>query len=68
MKNLAGVKEADSLILVEVMMPDASITPGFAETNITQLKEGSIIQFERFGFVRLIKKGKEKYEFWFLHK
>jgi hypothetical protein len=39
---------------------------GVAEQNITQLHEGEIIQFERFGFCRF--DNKEKMEFWFSHK
>lgn len=35
----------------EVVMPDASITKGFAESACKTLKPNDIIQFERFGFV-----------------
>ncbi|MBC8223100.1 hypothetical protein H8E65_00815, partial [Candidatus Bathyarchaeota archaeon] len=34
-------------------MPDASTAQGLAEEECQGLKEGSIIQFERFGFVRI---------------
>ena len=37
-------------------MTDGSIKEGLAEPEIQNLKEGEIIQFERFGFVRLNKK------------
>ncbi len=36
-----------------VMMPDASLTKGLAEENCKQLEADSIVQFERFGFVRI---------------
>ena len=37
----------------QVIMPDASITKGVAENICKQLKPNTIIQFERFGFVRV---------------
>jgi len=39
----------------EVMMPDASTAEGIAESACKQLKPDNIIQFERFGFVRIDK-------------
>jgi glutamyl-tRNA synthetase len=63
-------------IKAEVMMPDGSFIQGLAEKGIQNLKEGGIIQFERFGFCRLdrIEKSKDKgqekdkFVFWFSHK
>ncbi len=52
---------------VEVMMPDGTITKGLGEPDLAKLKIGTMIQFERFGFVRLHKKTKDKLEFWFAH-
>jgi len=37
----------------QVTMPDATITEGIAEGACKQLKPNTIIQFERFGFVRI---------------
>jgi len=37
----------------QVVMPDASVTEGFAESACKNLKPDTIIQFERFGFVRI---------------
>jgi glutamyl-tRNA synthetase len=37
----------------EVVMPDASIADGIAEDACRNLRLGEIIQFERFGFVRI---------------
>lgn len=37
----------------QVVMPDASITEGIAEGLCKRLKPNAIIQFERFGFVRV---------------
>jgi glutamyl-tRNA synthetase len=53
---------------VEVLMPDKTVKKGIAEKNVIDIKEGEIIQFERFGFCRLDKKEKKKLKFWFAHK
>jgi len=37
----------------QVVMPDATIYEGFAESACKKLKPNTVIQFERFGFVRL---------------
>ncbi len=37
----------------QIVMPDASITEGFAESACKKLKPDTIIQFERFGFTRI---------------
>jgi glutamyl-tRNA synthetase len=37
----------------QVVMPDASVTEGFAESACKKLKPDAIIQFERFGFARI---------------
>jgi glutamyl-tRNA synthetase len=37
----------------EVVMPDATIARGIAEDSCRELKANDIIQFERFGFVRV---------------
>jgi len=37
----------------QVVMPDASVTEGFAESACKKLKQDAIIQFERFGFTRI---------------
>ena len=54
-------------INVEIMMPDGTIIKGQGEPELKNLLTGSVIQFERFGFVRLHKKHKDKLEFWFAH-
>lgn len=43
----AGAPELD------VLMPDGSILTGFVEPSVLSLTPGAVIQFERFGFVRL---------------
>jgi glutamyl-tRNA synthetase len=51
----------------QVVMPDASVTEGFAEANCKKLKPDAIIQFERFGFVR-IDEVAEKLIAYYAHK
>ncbi len=53
---------------VEVLMPDRSVKKGVGEIGLKSLAEGTLVQFERFGFVRLDKKGADKLTFWFAHK
>ncbi len=66
-KIIHWLPKEDKLIDVEILMPDNTIIEGLAESNLKSVKEGQIIQFERFGFVRLDSKDK-KYKFWFCHK
>jgi len=54
-------------IKVEIRMDDGSIKIGLGEPELTKLKVGTTIQFERFGFVKLHKRSKDKLEFWFAH-
>jgi glutamyl-tRNA synthetase len=37
----------------EVVMPDASVVKGVAEELCKNLRQGDVVQFERFGFVRI---------------
>ena len=55
-------------IKVKVRMPDNSVISGLGEPELDKLKVGDVIQFERFGFVRLYKKLKTELEFWFVHQ
>ena len=43
----------------QIVMPDASITEGFAEADCKKLKPDAIIQFERFGFVHVTEVGEK---------
>ena len=56
-----------NLIKTKVFMPDGKYSKGLSEPGIENLRIGETIQFERFGFCRLVKKDSE-YEFWFAHK
>ncbi len=44
---------ADENVQCKVVMPDASIAEGVAENACKKLKADDVIQFERFGFVRV---------------
>jgi len=57
----------DENVETEIIMPNADVRHGFAEKTVKHLKEGDIIQFERFGFCRLDKKG-DKFVFYYTHK
>ncbi len=54
-------------IKTEVLMLDGKKVSGISELGVSRLKEGSIVQFERFGFCRLDKKDKKKLIFVFTH-
>ena len=58
----------DKIIEVEVSMPDGKIVKGFGEQSLSKLKLESVIQFERFGFVKMNSKEKNVLQFWFTHK
>jgi len=57
----------DTGILCEVVMPDASIAKGVAEESCKKLGPDTIVQFERFGFVR-IDNLDEKLTCYFAHR
>ena len=47
-------------IRVKVLQPDGKITSGYGEMNLRGLKSGTIVQFERYGFVKLKKLSKSE--------
>ena len=57
----------NSGIPCEVVMPDASTANGVAEEACNTLSPNEIIQFERFGFVRIDKVNK-KLTVYFAHR
>jgi glutamyl-tRNA synthetase len=67
-KKIVHWLPVEKLTEVEVLMPDNKQVFGLAENTIKTLKEGDIIQFERFGFCRLDSIKDNKYKFWFAHK
>ena len=67
-KDIQKINWVSSGVKTEILMPNGKITEGIAETTIKTLKNSEILQFERFGFVKLDQKTKTKYKFWFAHK
>lgn len=58
----------NTYVKVEVLMPDKTKAKGIAEVEVKKMKEGTIIQFERFGFCKLEEKPNGKAKFIFTHK
>jgi glutamyl-tRNA synthetase len=57
----------DEAFPCEVVMPDASVIEGVAESACKKLKPDTVIQFERFGFVR-VDKNNGKLTAYYTHK
>jgi len=65
-KDIPRIQWVSEHALVKVVMPDGSVLEGHGEKDLKNLKEGEVVQFERFGFVRMdTKKGEI---FYFAHK
>lgn len=59
---------AEENIKTKIIMEDTTIIEGLAEPSIKNIKIGEIIQFERFGFLRLNEKTDDQLIFYFAHK
>jgi glutamyl-tRNA synthetase len=57
----------DGVLDAEVFMPDGKTKKGVIEKTASKIKVDEMIQLERFGFVRLDKKEKNKLYFWYAH-
>ncbi len=71
-KIMHWLPKSDNLVSVSVMMPDKKIITGLGEPAMQDIKEGKVVQFERFGFCRLDKieknsEGKDSLVFWYAH-
>lgn len=66
-KKLQKINWISEKVNCEVLMPNGKILKGVADSGIKTLKYNEIVQFERFGFVRLDKMV-PKQKFWFTHK
>lgn len=55
-------------IKTKVMMPDGSTTRGVAESACRDLDTETVVQFERFGFVRLDKIEEDCLSFYYAHR
>ncbi len=57
-----------NVVNVEVLMPDKTKRIGLGESALKKLYVGDVVQFERFGFVRLDERKKDQLIFWYAHK
>lgn len=67
-KPLQKLQWVSEGVSARIRMPDGLWVEGLVEKNIEHLAIGDVVQFERFGFVRLDAKTKKGYEFWFTHR
>ncbi len=58
---------SNDLVKVKILMDNGKFVNGICEPDVSKLKVGDLVQFVRFGFCRLDKKGKVL-EFIFTHK
>lgn len=66
-KKLPRVQWVSGHVPTRILMPDGNWIEGIAEDAIAALEPGTIVQFERVGFVRLDDVKDGTYEFWFAH-
>jgi glutamyl-tRNA synthetase len=66
-KFLQWLPHSPNNLKVKIRMDNGRMVEGLGEADLFKLKVGDMIQFERFGFVRLYRKGKDSLEFWFAH-
>ena len=58
----------ESNISVEVVMPDGNIEKGVGEESLKDIEIGTLLQFERFGFVRIDQTNSKDIVAFFAHK
>ncbi|MDD5651282.1 MAG: glutamate--tRNA ligase [Candidatus Nanoarchaeia archaeon] len=66
-KMIHWLPVSKDLVNVEVLMVDGTILKGFGEVDLKNVKEKTIVQFERRFFAILDKKDKNKLQFWYTH-
>lgn len=67
MPKVQWIPPEDQTISVAIIMPDGTKKEGIAENNVLEEKPGNVLQFERFGFVRMDEKKSGKAKFYFAH-
>ncbi len=65
-KDIPKIHWVSENVQAKIMMPNGEWLEGIAEKGVKNIKKGEIIQFERFGFVRLNKN--KNFEFWLTHR
>ena len=66
-KNIPRITWVSYGLKAKVLKEDGKWIEGFADEGIWDLKPGTVVQFERFGFVRFDQLKDNVYEFWFAH-
>lgn len=66
-KKIPKIQWVSQYVRARILMPDGQWLEGIAERAITGLKVGTLLQFERVGFVRYDQLHEDVYEFWFAH-
>jgi len=56
------------VVVIEVVMPDATVVTGYAEHSISSVKGGDVVQLERVGFARLDQINGHILRFYYAHK
>ncbi len=59
---------SEPFLYAEIMKPDGGISRGFIELHAQNIREGEIVQLERYAFVRLEKNEGEVLKFLYLHR
>ncbi|MEK6908707.1 MAG: glutamate--tRNA ligase [Nanoarchaeota archaeon] len=54
-------------VKTRILMPDGNWIAGFVEPAGAKIKSGTVVQFERFGFVKFDRVHEEIAEYWFSH-
>jgi glutamyl-tRNA synthetase len=67
-RDLPKVQWLRDGVAAEVVMPDGAVVRGLAEPAVVQLPVGTVVQFERFGFVRLDAVDDERVVAYFAHR
>ncbi|BDZ71712.1 glutamate--tRNA ligase [Methanobacterium petrolearium] len=58
----------NGVVVIEVVMPDATVVTGYAEHSISQVKVEDVVQLERVGFARLDQINGHIPRFYYAHK
>jgi len=66
-KKIPKINWVSNGVTTRILMPDGSFVVGLSEPDAAKLKIGSVVQFERFGFVRFDGINNEVAEYWFSH-
>lgn len=61
-------EDKKKLVKVNVLMDDNTTREGLAEDGLRKVEVGTVVQFERFGFVRLDEDSAENMVFWWGHR